>query len=81
MINNLQTPPCPAIVAKTSHARELELYLLRTERGVRWTDDEASATRFSSMHDAILTAARLPAGLKAYGLPCSQLRPQASQLH
>lgn len=70
MINLLQPPARPAIVAKTSHAREQELYLLRTDRGVRWTEDQRAATLFPSMHEAILTAAHLPSSLKAYGLPC-----------
>lgn len=74
--------PRPAVVAKTSHARERELYFKRTDHGHEWTEDPARATRFPSMHDAVRTAMRLPSGHRAYGLPwggCGAL--PASTIH
>jgi hypothetical protein len=45
-------------------------YLVVTPFGqVVWTDDPASATAFESMREAARAALRLPASVKAYGLP------------
>ena len=45
-------------------------YLVVTPFGqVVWTDDPASATAFESMREAARAALRLPASLKAFGLP------------
>ncbi|WP_091736914.1 hypothetical protein [Phenylobacterium immobile] len=80
----INTPPLdirPAIVAKTSYARACELYLRRTDRGLQWIDDPGGATRFSSMHDAVRTAMRLPAETRAYGLPAGAAPSRLSPEH
>jgi hypothetical protein len=45
-------------------------YLVVTPLGqMVWTDDPAAATPFESMREAARAALRLPASLKAFGLP------------
>jgi hypothetical protein len=45
-------------------------YLLLTATGAAdWTHDPAAATAFESMREATRMAMRLPASLRAYGLP------------
>jgi hypothetical protein len=45
-------------------------YLFLTETGTAgWTGDPGRATTFASMREAARMALRLPAALKAYGLP------------
>jgi hypothetical protein len=45
-------------------------YLVLTETGTTgWTGDPGQATTFASMREAAGVALRLPAGLKAFGLP------------
>ena len=65
--------PKRAIVAKTMRreaAREADRYLLITPAGAAaWVDDPATATPFSSMREATRMALRLPATLRAFGLP------------
>lgn len=47
-------------------------YLRLTEDGqASWTGDPAGATAFASMREAARAAFRLPASLRAYGLPRS----------
>lgn len=66
---SLALPTAPAIVAKTDHAHR-DSYLLITPAGSTvWTDDPELATPFTSMREAFRMAARLPASLRAFGLP------------
>jgi hypothetical protein len=45
-------------------------YLLMTAKGApAWVDDPSLATAFESMRDATRAAMRLPASVKAYGMP------------
>lgn len=45
-------------------------YLMLSPAGAAdWTHDPAAATAFASMREATRAAMRLPAALKAYGLP------------
>ena len=62
-----------AIVARPAvRADEHESYLLLTPRGlVTWTPDPQVATPFESMREAASAAFRLPANIRAYGLPRS----------
>jgi hypothetical protein len=65
------TQPTLAVVSRTD-ARDASAarYLLLTEAGAAaWTGDPAQATTFASMREAARMALRLPAALKAYGLP------------
>jgi hypothetical protein len=61
----------PALVAK-SDASENATYLLLTPDGKTvWVARPDAATPFDSMRDAARMAARLPASLRAFGLPRS----------
>jgi hypothetical protein len=45
-------------------------YLILTEAGqADWTADPQAATAFASMREAMRMAMRLPASIRAYGLP------------
>ncbi|HEY3949202.1 hypothetical protein [Phenylobacterium sp.] len=45
-------------------------YLMLSPTGAAgWTHDPAAATPFASMREAMRQAMRLPAAMKAYGLP------------
>jgi hypothetical protein len=45
-------------------------YLILSEAGAAdWTSDPARATAFASMREATRMALRLPASVRAYGLP------------
>ena len=58
-----------AIVARPG---QTESYLRLTELGQpTWIGDPLSATPFASMREAARAAFRLPAALRAYGLPLS----------
>lgn len=60
----------PAVVAKTDTATHAERYLLVQPAGQpAWVDSPEQATPFASMREAMRMAMRLPAGLRAYGLP------------
>jgi hypothetical protein len=63
--------PMPAVVSRTDvRAGAPVSYLLLTEAGAAdWTGDPAQATTFASMREAARMALRLPAALRAYGLP------------
>ena len=51
---------------------ETDSYLVLTPMGqATWTGDPGSATPFASMREAARAAFRLPASLRAYGLPLS----------
>ncbi len=61
----------PALVIRPAQANHPadEYLLLPTRGGVTWTTDPASATKFDSMREATRAALRLPASLRAFGLP------------
>jgi hypothetical protein len=61
----------PAIVARREVLHDVaDLFLQLDAGGVsRWTDDEDAATAFDSLREAMRAAARLPAALRAYGIP------------
>lgn len=61
----------PALVCRAPvGALGQDQYLRMTEEGAPfWTEDPATATAFESMREATRAALRLPAGLKAFGLP------------
>jgi hypothetical protein len=65
--------PMPAIVARaTAQAGAAASYLVLSAAGAPdWTQDPHSATAFASMREAARMALRLPAALRAYGLPRS----------
>jgi hypothetical protein len=65
--------PAPAVVSRTDARPEAAvIYLRLTEAGAPdWTGDPARATTFASMREAARMALRLPAALRAYGLPRS----------
>jgi hypothetical protein len=60
-----------AVVSRTEpRAGAPVSYLLLTEAGATdWTVDPGRATAFASMREAARMALRLPAALRAYGLP------------
>lgn len=60
----------PAVVAKTDNATHAERYLLVRPAGQpAWVEDPGQATPFASMREAMRMAMRLPAALRAYGVP------------
>lgn len=65
--------PHPAVVARAViYGDEPDSYLQLDDCGQpTWTRDPACATAFASMREAARAAFRLPAGLRAYGLPRS----------
>ena len=66
----IQTTAHPALVAKTDLATAAERYLLVMPAGQPvWIDNPKAATPFVSMREATRMAMRLPAALRAYGLP------------
>jgi hypothetical protein len=59
-----------ALVARTDIQAALQRYLRLAPNGAaHWVDDPETATPFASMRDAMHTALRLPAALRAFGLP------------
>lgn len=66
-------PPQPQLaLVSRSEARPgaQQSYLMLTPAGAAdWTNDPKAATAFASMREATRMAMRLPAALKAYGLP------------
>jgi len=61
----------PAIVSRCDtnpHAHDRYLQLT-TGGSPNWIDDPEAATAFESMREALRAAARLPAALRAYGVP------------
>lgn len=59
----------PALVARTERP-DFQRYLLVSPTGTSvWVDDPESATTFVSMREAARMATRLPAALRAFGLP------------
>jgi hypothetical protein len=65
--------PTSAIVARHPNgADDRDSYLQLDAQGhPNWIRDPASATPFASMREAARAAFRLPASLRAYGLPRS----------
>jgi hypothetical protein len=62
--------PHPAIVCRGEQTPVSGCYLHLSASGVpRWTDDPEEATAFESMREAARAATRLPAALRAYGVP------------
>jgi hypothetical protein len=64
-------PPHLALVARAeARPGAAPSYLRLLETGAAdWTSDPASATTFASMREAARMALRLPAALRAFGLP------------
>jgi hypothetical protein len=61
--------PNPALVAR-SERPDFQRYLLVNSTGAPvWVDDPEAATAFASMREAARMAMRLPAVLRAFGLP------------
>jgi len=63
----------PAIVSRQpGRSDEVSSYLVLSAEGQpAWTSDPQCATAFVSMREATRMAFRLPANLRAYGLPLS----------
>ena len=61
----------PAVVTRpVARPRDASQYLILSADGAPlWTEDPATATAFASMHEAMRASARLPASIRAYGLP------------
>ena len=61
----------PAIVSRCdTSSNAQDWYLQLTADGApRWTEDPEAATAFESMREALRAAVRLPAALRAYGVP------------
>jgi hypothetical protein len=59
--------PMPAVISRPGAQAS---YLLLSDTGAAvWTSDPSQATAFPSMREAARMALRLPANLRAYGLP------------
>ena len=59
--------PMPALVSRPG---DIASYLMLSETGAAdWTPDPQRATTFASMREAARMALRLPASVRAYGLP------------
>jgi hypothetical protein len=64
------TPSSPALVTRPCDRDDAARYLLvAPEGGPRWVHDPEQATAFASMREATRMALRLPAALRAFGLP------------
>lgn len=63
--------PRPAVVSRAPIRPWDEAQYLRVaaEGPASWTADPATATTFASMREATRAAMRLPAALRAFGLP------------
>ena len=73
----------PAIVSRRdTNANAQGRYLqLTAGGGAKWIDDPAAATAFDSMREALRAAVRLPAALRAYGVPRHAELMVGSELH
>lgn len=68
-----------ALVARAAEGNGVDRYLRLSPAGdAAWTDDAADATIFDSMREATRAAMRLPAGLRAFGLPRGPVAPSPS---
>jgi hypothetical protein len=65
------SPVHPALVAKSDAADHATYLLLTPDGRTVWVEKPAAATALESMRDAARMAARLPASLRAFGLPRS----------
>jgi hypothetical protein len=70
----MQTSTCGlggALVSKTgpSQSSPAEYLRLSEDGAMSWVHDPVAATSFPSMRDATRMALRLPARLRAYGMP------------
>jgi|EndMetStandDraft_2_1072991.scaffolds.fasta_scaffold2171833_1 hypothetical protein len=62
-------PAHPALVVRTEHP-DMDRYLFVTSTGAPlWIEDPEAATAFASMREAARMAMRLPAALRAFGMP------------
>ncbi|MFI4934969.1 MAG: hypothetical protein ACHP7N_10150 [Caulobacterales bacterium] len=72
--------PGAALVSKRPRRTDdpSEYLVLTPEGQALWTDDPEAATPFASMREAMRMAVRLPAAVRAFGLPreveCGALR-------
>jgi hypothetical protein len=64
-------PVHPALVAKSDTSDHATYLLLTPDGKTLWVERPDAATAFESMRDAARMAARLPASLRAFGLPRS----------
>ena len=82
MPSHLEMRRASAIVTRAGALpHEGEQYLqLSTDGLTRWTTDPATATAFESMREATRVALRLPASLRAFGVPSSG-RPKDISVH
>lgn len=66
-----QPLPSPALVSRTEVRPGVPpCYLVLSETGATdWTADPRRATTFASLREATRMALRLPAAVRAYGLP------------
>jgi len=65
---------CPALVSRHPAYADAAVvnYLVLSDDGqTSWTDNPRAATAFASMREATRMAFRLPAALRAYGMPRS----------
>jgi hypothetical protein len=70
-VTGLSEFPHPAIVSRAEmNPIAPSQYLQLSASGApHWTDDPEEATAFESMREALRAATRLPASLRAYGVP------------
>jgi hypothetical protein len=71
LMPELHRMPQAAVVSRGDAGPDMpRRYLQLTEAAApRWTDDLQAATAFESMREATRAATRLPAALRAFGLP------------
>jgi hypothetical protein len=73
----------PAVVSRApAHPWDPMQYLQICEgKAEGWTLDPAAATAFASMRDAVRAALRLPAAVRAFGLPLQTELNARQNLH
>ena len=60
----------PALVSRSPlRPTDQEQFLQLLDGAPRWTPDPDAATRFASLREATREALRLPAGVRAFGVP------------
>lgn len=70
MFDKTPLGPPPAVVTRYAGQGAAPRYLQLTPLGASvWIDDPEAATAFASMREATRFASRLPASLRAFGLP------------
>jgi hypothetical protein len=82
MPSHPETRTTSALVTRAGiHPHDAEQYLQLSSDGLsHWTTDPAGATAFESMREATRVALRLPASLRAFGVP-SSCRPTDALVH